>query len=280
MMARSAEKRGASPRTRRFRGRHGRQVESRAKALEDKLKRILADQVEDLVDEAVRGLGKRTLVKKRLSKTEQRMLTLLTHYGLMQIRDGGRGIAEGKFLITPQFERGFLAQNKILVQELSSNVRQAFRDGMQRAFVEWRSEDPKPGVREIARRLRMGQLTDSDKWSDNDKRFLKPLSTSTSIHGLASRARTIARTEIGRARNAGRVEGMRLAGFTHHKWSSYSDIHSRRGHAKMNGQIRLIGEPFDNPETGEELEFPGDPSAKPSETINCRCTVVPTIVKS
>jgi len=279
-MPRAAPRSEAAPRARRFRGRHGREVESRAKALERKIAQILERQVKDLVAEAVRGLNKRSPVHKALSKTDRQLLTLLTHYGLMQVRDGGESLGQGKFVMSPKFERTFLAQNKILVQELGANVREAFREGVQRAFVEWRSEDPPPGVREIARRLRIGQLTTPDDWGADDARFLKPLSTSTSIHGLASRARTIARTEIGRARNAGKVEGMKLAGFTHHKWSSYSDIHSRKGHAKMNGQVRPIGEPFDNPDTGAEIKYPGDPSANPSETINCRCTVVPTIVKS
>ena len=270
----------AAPRSRRFRGRHARQVESRAKVLEGKLARILAEQARELLDEAIRGLGKRATIRKRLSPRERRTLTLLTHYGLMQVRDGGSTIDGGKFILTPQFEARFLAQNKIRVQELSANIREAFRAGMERAMTEWSTEDPPPPLKEIARRLRVGQAVAPDKWSERDEGFLKPLSRATSIHGLASRARTIARTEIGRARNAGRVEGMRLAGFTHHKWSSYSDNHSRRGHSMMNGQVRPIGEPFDNPETGEELMFPGDPGAKASETINCRCTVVPTIKKS
>ena len=298
-MPRAAQRSEAAPRSRRFRGRHARQVESRAKVLEEKLARLLAEQARELLDEAIRGLSKRnpTRVQKALSARERKILTLLTHYGLMQVRDGGdsigapegrprrrfpgsRGGRTGRFTLTPRFEARFLAQNKILVQELTANIREAFRAGMQRAMADWSTEDPPPPLKEIARRLRVGQVVAPDKWSDRDQGFLKPLSTSTSIHGLASRARTIARTEIGRARNAGRVEGMRLAGFTHHKWSSYSDDHSRKGHSKMNGQVRRIGEPFDNPETGHEIKFPGDPEAPASETINCRCTVVPTIKKS
>ena len=141
----------------------------------------------------------------------------------------------------------------------------------------WLTEDPPPTANEIARRLKTQHFTHPSKWTKRDRGLLKPLSSSVTAFGLSQRARTIARTEVSRARNAGKVEGMKMAGFTHYKWVSYNDARSRKGHAAMNGQKRKIGKPFKNKETKIEILYPGDPAAPPSETINCRCTVVPVI---
>ena len=281
-MARSAPRgEGPAPRSRRFIGPHARRVGSRAKALENKLARVLGDMVQDEITDTLRRMKKRRPVqkakRKRLTPRERQILVLLNRYGLRQAQEGGATIAGGKFIITPTFEAEFLERNRILVQELSANVRDAFREGMQRAMSEWSLETPPPSVGEIARRLRIGQITTPATRSKTDRGFLRPLSNATTIHGLASRARTIARTEIGRARNAGRVQGMKDAGIEYYEWSSASDIHSREGHALMNGQVRAIGKPFKNPVTGALLDSPGDPDAPASETINCRCTLVPAL---
>lgn len=47
----------------------------------------------------------------------------------------------------------------------------------------------------------------------------------------------------------------------------------RPDHVAMHGQMREQDEPFDNPETGEELMFPRDPDADISEVAGCTCDV-------
>lgn len=49
-------------------------------------------------------------------------------------------------------------------------------------------------------------------------------------------------------------------------WDSTLDGKTRPSHMRVDGEIREIGKKFSN-----GLEFPGDPSGKAAEVINCRC---------
>jgi HK97 family phage portal protein len=88
-----------------------------------------------------------------------------------------------------------------------------------------------------------------------------------------SRARTIALTETGMAFNAARHLAMRQVGVPKHEWLSSRDTAVRESHAKEDGSVVRIGDPF--PNTG--LEYPQDPRGEPEEVINCRCIAVPVI---
>ena len=85
------------------------------------------------------------------------------------------------------------------------------------------------------------------------------------------RARTIARTEVGNAYQAGRVEGMTQAGIERHEWLSSGDEDVRETHA-IDGEVRPLGEPFSN-----GLSYPNDPGGPADEVINCRCVTVPIV---
>jgi Phage Mu protein F like protein len=93
----------------------------------------------------------------------------------------------------------------------------------------------------------------------------------------ASRAETIARTEIIGASRTGQYEGDRQSGIVIGKqWFSAHQDRTRHGHREADGQIVAFDEPFivDNAQgSGEELMFPGDASrgATASNIINCRC---------
>lgn len=50
------------------------------------------------------------------------------------------------------------------------------------------------------------------------------------------------------------------------QWDATLDARTRPSHAKIDGEIREIGEKFSN-----GLMFPGDPSGKAAEVVNCRC---------
>lgn len=51
------------------------------------------------------------------------------------------------------------------------------------------------------------------------------------------------------------------------QWDAALDSRTRDSHARLDGEIRELDEKFSN-----GLMFPGDPSGRPEEVINCRCT--------
>ena len=53
------------------------------------------------------------------------------------------------------------------------------------------------------------------------------------------------------------------------QWDSTLDARTRDSHAKVDGEIRELDKRFSN-----GLMFPGDPSGKASEVINCRCALL------
>lgn len=52
------------------------------------------------------------------------------------------------------------------------------------------------------------------------------------------------------------------------QWDSTLDGKTRESHQKVDGEIRELDEPFSN-----GLMFPGDPSGKAAEVVNCRCAL-------
>lgn len=92
---------------------------------------------------------------------------------------------------------------------------------------------------------------------------------------VEGRSLRIARTEVISAANAGAMDGMEKTGVEKKSWLSSRDAKVRDSHKALE-ELGSIGirEVFVSPITGEKLLFPGDPSADPSEIINCRCTVL------
>jgi hypothetical protein len=93
----------------------------------------------------------------------------------------------------------------------------------------------------------------------------------------AVRAHVIARTETHTAANFGAQEAAELTGLDmKREWVSSMDDRTRdtaeADHVAADGQIVGMNEPFIV--SGEELMFPGDPSASPANQILCRCSVV------
>ena len=93
----------------------------------------------------------------------------------------------------------------------------------------------------------------------------------------AGKMQMFARTAVTGAHNAGRVEAMREAedmGITVMKrWLAVHDSRTRESHAYLDGQTRRPDEDFID-QDGNHIKFPGDPSAPPALTYNCRCTLV------
>jgi hypothetical protein len=96
---------------------------------------------------------------------------------------------------------------------------------------------------------------------------------------LASRAETIARTEMVKTVAQGQEEGFRqnaeAAGVpdaaVDKAWNTTEDGRERDTHHEMNGQVVGLNEAFQSP-SGATLRYPGDPDAPAEEVINCRCS--------
>ena len=104
------------------------------------------------------------------------------------------------------------------------------------------------------------------------KRMSKVLGMS---RNMAVRA---ARTAMTSAENAGRVDSYqrakRIGIDLEQEWLATLDERTRDTHRELDGQHVPVEEKFKVPSNGHELEFPGDPTAHPSEVWNCRCTLV------
>ena len=97
------------------------------------------------------------------------------------------------------------------------------------------------------------------------------------VLGMDSRALMMsARTALTGAENAGRVDSYRRAEALgirlEQQWMATLDERTRESHRELDGQHVPVGEKFEV--DGEEIEFPGDPSAPPELVCNCRCTLV------
>lgn len=107
-----------------------------------------------------------------------------------------------------------------------------------------------------------------------------------SIDDLAARIRSvfedastrrsvvIARTETISAFNGAAVQGATtlpadvVAG---QEWIATRDGRTRASHASADGQVVAVGQPFEV--GGDALAYPGDPSGRSANTVQCRCTV-------
>lgn len=96
-----------------------------------------------------------------------------------------------------------------------------------------------------------------------------------------NQALTHARTAMTGAQNAGRIEGYHRAedmGIRLEKeWLATLDNHTRHAHAALDGQHVPVDEPFQS-ELGE-IMYPGDPSARPANVYNCRCTLISRLIE-
>lgn len=96
------------------------------------------------------------------------------------------------------------------------------------------------------------------------------------------RARVIARTESHGARNIVNAASVRrvsaafgVPGAFARRWQAANDERTRETHRDADEQTVPLNEPFTVGRAS--LDFPGDPSGPPEETINCRCTTITII---
>ena len=83
----------------------------------------------------------------------------------------------------------------------------------------------------------------------------------------------IARTEGHRIQNTAAMDTMHAAkekgADIVKQWDSTLDSSTRESHAKVDGEIRELDEPFSN-----GLQFAGDPNGGAAEVVNCRCATL------
>lgn len=88
-----------------------------------------------------------------------------------------------------------------------------------------------------------------------------------------NKAARIARTEGHRVQTRATMDAMEQAkdrgADVVKQWDSTLDGNTRDSHRAVDGQIRELGEEFSN-----GLDYPGDPSGKASEVVNCRCAIL------
>jgi uncharacterized protein with gpF-like domain len=82
--------------------------------------------------------------------------------------------------------------------------------------------------------------------------------------------------------NAGSTALYQAEGIQQKEWISVQDDRTRDSHLIMDGVVVPITDKFEVPATSQTtggwLEYPGDPSADPSEVCNCRCTTAPFVI--
>ena len=92
--------------------------------------------------------------------------------------------------------------------------------------------------------------------------------------------KTFATTAMTGAQNSGRnisyKNAQKLGINLKKEWLATLDLRTRTSHRELDGQKADIDEPFKV--DGEEIRFPGDPTAKAYLIYNCRCTMVADLV--
>ena len=86
-----------------------------------------------------------------------------------------------------------------------------------------------------------------------------------------------ARTLVTGAENKGRLDSHKRAEedgiILEEKWVATKDGRTRHSHAMLSGETKKTNETFSN-----GLEYPGDPSGRPEEVYNCRCTMTAKVL--
>ena len=92
----------------------------------------------------------------------------------------------------------------------------------------------------------------------------------------SNRIPKIVNTTVTAGLNSGLLHSFQEAGMTKKRWLTEGDSRVRNrpevSHVEANGQEVALTSPFIV--SGEELMFPGDPSASAKNVINCRCTII------
>lgn len=121
-------------------------------------------------------------------------------------------------------------------------------------------------------------MTKSILMGDSIPNMAARISNDLSVSNMNAAVR-YARTAATGAQNAGRVDSyeraQKMGIELEQEWLATLDNRTRHEHRELDGQHVPVGEPFEV--DGEEIRYPGDPSAPGYLVWNCRCTLVPKL---
>lgn len=144
--------------------------------------------------------------------------------------------------------------------------------GKPKMLPEWKINEKKDYVwneSRVQNAITQG-IIQGESVADVGKRLVVDLAASN-----ASKMDMFARTALNGAENAGRIERMHeveeMGIEVKKQWLATLDGKTRDTHRELDGQEAAVDEPFKV--DGMTIDFPGDPSADPALTYNCRCTL-------
>ncbi|MDH6189135.1 hypothetical protein M2168_002167 [Streptomyces sp. CZ24] len=124
-----------------------------------------------------------------------------------------------------------------------------------------------------AARAELAAGVDAGEDIDQLRARLRTAFTREGAHLGPGRERRIAQTEASRAWNTSTLAAAQAASGPDRpvvkQWITRHDARVRTAHDQVDGQIRLLSEPFTV--AGVQMQAPGDPTAPPSLVIHCRC---------
>jgi SPP1 gp7 family putative phage head morphogenesis protein len=142
---------------------------------------------------------------------------------------------------------------------------------------------------DVIRQLQIAGLNLAQKISETSKKLIKEILQKGIEEGWgidkiareikrvsavenSTRAKTIARTEVGRVANVGKIlAAKRMEVAMDKTWSAARDERTRKSHHLAHGQTVDLDDAFTV--GGVRMIAPGDPSAPAKETVNCRCSM-------
>lgn len=127
----------------------------------------------------------------------------------------------------------------------------------------------------IRRRLQ-NELAQATILGESQSQLIKRI---RAVTGQAQwQAKRVAQTERTRVQSQARWdagnEAMALGVKVVNEWSARM-VNTRDTHAELDGKVALQGEYF----PGSPLRYPGDPTAPAREVINCRCVLIPDVLR-
>lgn len=154
----------------------------------------------------------------------------------------------------------------------SQSVARLIKDEPQ-ILPKWKIDEKKDYLwneKKVTRSITHG-IIQGESVDDIAKRLIKDLCSQNE-----RKMRTLTRTAVTGAQNAGRMEQMHDAVDSgikmKKKWLATLDDRTRDTHRDLDGQVQEVDDPFES-DLGD-IMFPGDPSAEPGNVFNCRCTMI------
>lgn len=134
------------------------------------------------------------------------------------------------------------------------------------------------GRNPVIRRRLQNELAQATILGESQAKIIKRIRDVTGQ--TVAQARRVAQTERTRVQSQARwqagQEAKEMGVGVYNEWSTRM-IRSRDTHISLNGKKAMQGDPFVTSE-GNELLYPGDPSAPAREVINCHCVLVPDVL--